>query len=177
MSRRWQIVAVVFALALTAILVLFRQRIASLGTSGYVGIFVISVLANASIILPVPGWATVFTLGAVMDPFRVGVVAAAGGTIGEMNGYLLGYGGRARFERSPRYQQVERWMRRWGWLTVFVLALVPNPLFDLAGLASGALRYPVCKFIIFGGLGRTIKFLGYSYAGAWGSQFLPEIFK
>ncbi len=44
-----------------------------------------------------------------------------------------------------------------GGLTVFVLSLIPNPFFDLAGIAAGVLRYPVSRFLFFCWLGNTIK--------------------
>ena len=32
------------------------------------------------------------------------------------------------------------WMRRRGWLLLFLMAFIPNPFFDLAGVTAGALR-------------------------------------
>jgi membrane protein YqaA with SNARE-associated domain len=63
-------------------------------------------------------------------------------------------------------------MRRWGGVTIFVLALIPNPLFDIAGAAAGALKYPVWKFMLYGFLGRWPKSVFYAYVGIWFSTVL-----
>ena len=36
------------------------------------------------------------------------------------------------------YIRTEAWMRRRGWLVLFLLSVLPNPVFDLAGIAAGA---------------------------------------
>jgi hypothetical protein len=40
---------------------------------------------------------------------------------------------------------------------VFVLAVVPNPVFDLAGVAAGALRMPVGGYLAAVATGKVIK--------------------
>ncbi len=40
---------------------------------------------------------------------------------------------------------------------IFVLALVPNPLFDIAGIAAGALRVPVIGYLAAAAGGKVIK--------------------
>jgi uncharacterized membrane protein YdjX (TVP38/TMEM64 family) len=42
-------------------------------------------------------------------------------------------------------------------LVIFVLAVVPNPLFDLAGVAAGALRMPVRGYVAAVATGKVIK--------------------
>ncbi|MDP2743806.1 MAG: hypothetical protein Q8P00_01915 [Dehalococcoidia bacterium] len=68
--------------------------------------------------------------------------------------------------------RVADWMRHRGGLTLFVMALIPNPLFDLAGLTSGSLRYPLWKYLVYGGSGRLIKYIGFAYAGHFSLRFL-----
>jgi membrane protein YqaA with SNARE-associated domain len=174
--RLGQVLAVVFSVGLTVFIVAFRDRVGWLEEYGYLGAFIISALASATIVLPAPGWLSVMALAGVLNPFWVGVSSALGGTLGEMNGYLLGCGGRAAVEKTRGYARVEGWMKRWGSWTIFVLAVIPNPLFDVAGMASGALRFPLWKFILFGGAGRVLKHLGYAYFGAWVLDHLPSWF-
>jgi membrane protein YqaA with SNARE-associated domain len=52
-------------------------------------------------------------------------------------------------------------------LAIFLLAFIPNPVFDVAGIAAGALRIPVWKFIAATMLGRTLRFILLAYFGAW----------
>jgi membrane protein YqaA with SNARE-associated domain len=172
-----QMVALVFTLLLCALIIVFRERIAGLGAYGYLGAFLVPMLCCATIIIPVPGLIIVFTLGAVLNPLLVGIISGVGGTVGEMTGYFLGYGGRAAIENVKVYRRVENWMRRWAPITLFVLALIPNPFFDIAGAAAGALRVPLWKFLVYGGAGRIIKHTAFAYAGAWGIESILPFLK
>ena len=40
---------------------------------------------------------------------------------------------------------------------IFVLAVVPNPVFDLAGVAAGVLRMPVLSYLAAAATGKVIK--------------------
>ena len=51
-------------------------------------------------------------------------------------------------------------------LTILVLSAIPNPFFDLAGAAAGALKMPLPKFLLWCWIGETIKMLIFAYAGA-----------
>jgi membrane protein YqaA with SNARE-associated domain len=174
-ERFLQLIALIFALLICSLIIIFRKRIEGLGGYGYLGAFLVSLLCCATIILPVPGLIIVFTLGAVLNPLLVGLVSGVGGTLGEMTGYLLGYGGRAAIEKTRLYHRMEYWMRRWGAITLFVLAVVPNPFFDVAGAAAGALRFPLWKFLAYGGAGRIIKHTAFALAGAWGMPFVLHL--
>jgi membrane protein YqaA with SNARE-associated domain len=172
-ERYLQILALLFVIALSVFIILNRQKVAELEGYGYLGVFLISIISSASIVLPVPSWILVAALGAILNPVLVGIVSGIGGTIGEMTGYLLGYGGRLAVENIGIYTRMVQWMKRWGSVTIFVLALIPNPLFDVAGAAAGSLRFPVWKFILFGAAGRIPKNIFFAYIGVWGLHFLP----
>jgi membrane protein YqaA with SNARE-associated domain len=173
-DRYLQILALMFVVALSVFLILNRQKVVQLEGYGYLGIFIISIISSASIVLPVPSWILVAALGSILNPILVGIVSGVGGTIGEMTGYLLGYGGRLAIDNVALYNRMVNWMKRWGSVTIFVLALIPNPLFDVAGAAAGLLRFPVWKFILFGAAGRIPKNIFFAYIGAWGLHFLPQ---
>jgi membrane protein YqaA with SNARE-associated domain len=161
------------------ILYLYRQypgKIDQLETWGYLGAFIISALSSATIIVPVPGLIIIFTLGAVLNPWLVGIISGLGGTLGELTGYLLGYSGRAAIRNMRLYRRMEGWMKRWGGVTILVLAAIPNPVFDVAGAVAGALRFPVWKFCLYGGVGRIIKHTLVAFAGAWGLEFAFRFF-
>lgn len=157
--------ALIFSVLITVVIFSMGDRLAELQTYGYLGVFVIAILGNATIILPVPGIAVVFVGGGVLNPLIVGLIAGIGEPLGELTGYLAGYGGSAVVEDRERYEHIRRWMERRGFLTLFVLAVVPNPLFDLAGMAAGMLRYPVAKFLLACWLGKTIKAVAIAYLG------------
>ena len=174
----WRVVALLFALAISVLIFLYRDRVAELASYGYLGLFVVSVVGNATVLLPMPSLVATFITGGVLNPWLVGIVSGAGMAVGELSGYLAGYGGGAIIEAEDRgrYQRLESWMRRYGALTIFVLSVIPNPLFDLAGIAAGALHYPVWRFLLFCFLGKTVKGLVLAFAGAqsveWIDRFL-----
>ena len=172
-ERYLQILALLFVVALSVFIIFNRQKVVELQGYGYLGVFLISIISSASIVLPVPSWILVAALGAILNPVLVGIVSGIGGTIGEMTGYLLGYGGRLAIDNVALYNRMVNWMKRWGSVTIFVLALIPNPLFDVAGAAAGLLRFPVWKFILFGAAGRIPKNIFFAYIGVWGLHFLP----
>ena len=89
-ERYLQILALLFVIALSVFIFLNREEVVALGAYGYLGIFLISIITCSSIVVPVPGWILVATLGAILNPILVGVVSGIGGTIGEMTGYLFG---------------------------------------------------------------------------------------
>ena len=157
--------AFVFALAITVGIYYFRDSFRHLASFGYIGIFFLSILANATIILPAPGVAFVFSMGAVFNPALVALAAGAGAAIGELSGYLAGYSGQAIVQRTKYEQQLEGWMRKNGPWTILVFAFIPNPLFDVAGMLAGMLKMPLWKFLLFCWIGKTAKMLLFAYAG------------
>jgi len=164
--------AVVLAIAITLGIVLFHDELARFSRYGYPGVFLVSLLGNATVILPAPSLAVVFGMGGVLNPLFVGLVAGVGEALGELTGYLAGYGGRAVIEDREMYGRLEGWMRRHGSATIFVLSAIPNPIFDLAGIAAGALRFPLQRFLLSCWVGKTIKTTVFAFAGA---QFITII--
>jgi membrane protein YqaA with SNARE-associated domain len=154
------------AVVITYLIFVFRERAQQLSGYGYLGIFLISILANATLILPVPGVALTFTLGAVFNPIGVALAAGAGATLGELTGYLAGFSGQGLAARSRYYDRIEKLMKRFGGWIVLGLAFIPNPLFDIAGASAGALKMPVTKFLFWAFIGKTLKMLAFALAGA-----------
>ena len=155
-----------------------------LGTEsiGLPSIWVISFIGASSIVLPVPGLAAL-CVGASpsvgLNPIEVGLVAASAETVGEMTGYLAGMSGAGLLERNRWYTRFRWWLNRKGGLALFILSAVPNPVFDLLGIAAGAARYPVFKFIGIVMVGKSIKNVGIAYGcylGIGAIQTLVEAF-
>ena len=172
-----RILVILIVLGVTASIFIFRDRVSNLAGYGYLGAFLISLLSSATIILPIPGLALIFALGAAYDPFLVGLAAGAGSALGEITGYMAGYSGQIVLKNNKTYLRMERWMKRRGSIVIFVLAFVPNPLFDLAGAAAGALRYPIWKFLLVCFLGKTPKSILVAFAGAWTLDWVLEFVK
>jgi membrane protein DedA with SNARE-associated domain len=158
--------ALFVVIGLSIFIFTIRDQAEDLAIYGYPGIFVLSFMAYATVLLPAPGVAVVFTMGSVFNPFGVALAAGTGAALGELSGYLAGFSGQAVVERVEVYERLTRWMRRNGSLTVFLLAAIPNPFFDLAGVAAGSLNMPVVRFFIFCWMGEVIKMGIFAFAGA-----------
>jgi membrane protein YqaA with SNARE-associated domain len=162
------IAAVLASVGITLGIILLRGHIKEFAVYGYPGSFVISFIGNATLILPAPSFAVVFAVGGALNPLLVGVVAGLGATLGELTGYLAGVGGRYAIENRALFNRVERWMRKGGPLVIFILAVIPNPAFDVGGIVAGALKMPVWQFILAAWAGKTIRFTLLALSG----QFL-----
>ncbi len=132
---------------------------------GYVGVFVLGFLANATIILPAPSWAVTIVASATLQPFFVALAAGLGEALGEITGYLAGSSGSIVLEDRENYQKSARLMKRWGVWFIMILAFIPNPAFDIVGIIAGALRLPVAKFLWGTFLGKFIRALLLAYGG------------
>ncbi len=149
-------------------------KIDELQQFGYLGAFIISVTLNATLVLPAGNFVIMAALGATLPSATlVGLVGGLGAAIGEITGYVAGYSGQSMIQRRKVYQRLERWVKKWGTLTIFLLSVAPL-FFDLAGLAAGALRFPFWKFFIATWLGRTILYIGIAWAGAMGWEALLD---
>jgi len=71
---------------------------------GYAGGFLVSILGGITII-PVPSLLVVFTLGGVLNPVYVGLVAGLGEALGGITVYLTGAGGGAIWSRLQAREQ------------------------------------------------------------------------
>jgi membrane protein YqaA with SNARE-associated domain len=171
------VVLILAMLGLSAAIYLFRDRFAQLAAVGYPGIFLVSLLGNATIILPAPSLFLVFAMGGALPFLLVGLSAGVGEALGELTGYAAGAGGRAVIEKRRVYERMHRWMQRRGGLTIFVLSVIPNPVFDLAGIAAGSLRYPLWRFLLFCWLGKTIKTTLVAWAGAQSFRFIEPFLR
>jgi len=164
------ILAFLFVVVLSLMIFLNRDRMAELSVYGYPGVFLFSVLTSATIILPAPGLLIVYALGAALNPLGVGIAAGLGAALGELSGYLAGYSGRAVIENSQTYERVRGWLQKHGrasgWL-ILVLAFLPITLFDVAGMAAGALKMSVWWFLAWETPGKILKMILVAYLGAY----------
>ena len=165
-SKPFRFLVIALVLGISVAIFGFREQFAELAAIGYPGIFLVSFLGNATVVLPAPSLALVFAMGSAFPPLLVGLVSGVGEALGELTGYALGYGGQAVIENEAAYGRLVAWMERRGGITVFVLSVIPNPFFDLAGIAAGSLRYPIWRFLLFCWMGKTIKTTLVAWAGS-----------
>jgi membrane protein YqaA with SNARE-associated domain len=153
----------------------YPERVEALEGYGYLGVFLISVLLNATIVLPAGNFLVLATMGAILPSATlVGLAGGIGAAIGELTGYAAGYSGQAIVSRQKVYTRLKGWVEKWGMLTIFILSVVPF-VFDLAGIAAGVIRFPLWKFFIACWLGRTILYLVIAWGGALGWEALLNL--
>jgi len=157
---------------LTVFLLRNRDQIKEFVELGYAGIFFVSILSNATIIVPIPGVVFTSAMGAVFNPFWVALAAGCGAALGELTGYLAGFSGQFVIDRKDWYQELTKWMKKYGNLTVLVMAFIPNPFFDLTGIVAGALKMPVARFLFWCVIGKILKMLIFALTGSSMMQFM-----
>ena len=168
-----RILVFLFVFGLSVIIFVNKDEIQHLDTFGYPGLFILSILSNATVIVPVPGVILTSAMGILLNPLYVAIVAGAVASLGELSGYLAGFSGQGVIENASWYEKVEKWMKSYGYLTIAFLAFIPNPAFDMAGISAGAMKMPVWKFLIMCFIGKALKMLFFAYGGA----LIPGLFE
>jgi len=144
---------------------------------GYVGAFLVCILGNISIFIPIPFALIVYAFGSTLNPLLLGIVSGLGSTIGEMVSYFLGWGGRKIIESryGSRLDAVKKLVGRYGALSVFLIALLPVPD-DLLLIPLGMMKYDIKKTFIAMLLGKTLMCISLAYAGAFSFSYLRDVF-
>ena len=171
-----RLAALLFSLGLTILIFSYRSQLSRFSSYSYLGLFVVSLVGNATVFLPVPSLAATFVAGSIFNPVLAGVVSGAGMALGELSGYLAGYGGTAIVEKDRAlFQRLQNWMERHGFLTIFLLSAIPNPIFDLAGIAAGMSHFPLSRFLLASFLGKSLKGLVFAFAGSRSVPWLERV--
>ncbi|MBT3941810.1 MAG: hypothetical protein HOC77_12330 [Chloroflexi bacterium] len=146
---------------------------------GYTALFLAGLLASVTLFLPVPMIGMVFISASFLNPFAVGLAAAAGISAGLWPTYFAGTAGVSTVEGIERSRnamvrgvttRVLGWFRTQPIWASFLLAAIPNPVFDLAGLMAGAAGVPFRNFLLGSFAGKTVQMTviamsGYFVAG------------
>jgi membrane protein YqaA with SNARE-associated domain len=178
-SRSVQILLLFFAVGLSLAIMWFtnqyQHELRNLGQIGYLGLLIISIIGNATLIIPAPVFVVACAAGLIYGPIGVGLVAGLGSALGELTGYMAGAGGKAFIPEGKRYQQLRRFMQRRGMLTIFLLGAIPNPIFDVGGLIAGALRMKAWKFVVAAWAGKAIRLSITAWACQSGLPLLEKL--
>ena len=163
------------SVALAYLMIRFSTILESLGSWGYAGVAAAEFSNSAMIIVPTPALAYTFAMGAILNPFILGLIGGAFGTLGEFVGYALGRRGAVLLPDRPMVQRMTEWADRWGAMVLFCSAALPVP-FDIAGIWAGTVRYPVERFVLLVWAGKTIKLTLVALAGYYGVEVLAMLF-
>jgi membrane protein YqaA with SNARE-associated domain len=145
---------------------------------GYMGVFLINLLGSATIFFPVPAFALTFALGVVLNPWLLGISAGLGSAIGELTGYLLGYGGQEALRKKHKkwLDKAHRFAEKRGmFAAVLLIAASPIPT-DIVGILAGVSKYDPKKFFIAMLIGKVIKYTLIAWAGFYGLLWIAQAF-
>jgi hypothetical protein len=163
-------IAVVVIVGLCVTAVIFSDDLGRIQEYGYLGVFVISIFAGGTVIVPVPGLLVVFTMGSILHPAGVGIAAGLGEAIGVITIYLAGATGHGMLEKVSNRLVVRftRWLHRYSVLVVFFMSAIVNPLYYPFALMAGALHFGLLRFFIPCWAGKTLKNTAVAYLGFFG---------
>lgn len=169
-----RIAAILTVVGITVYIYSIRDRVEDFAAYGYPGIFLIALMANVTVFLPAPGVAVVFTMGGIFNPIGVALAAGTGGALGELSGYLAGFSGQAVVGRTDVYNKISPWVEKYGSWTILVLSAIPNPFFDIAGIAAGMAKMKLWRFLLFCWIGQIIKMAMFAFAGAYSIDWIAS---
>jgi hypothetical protein len=159
---------------------LLLPKLVILGHWGYLAGFAINFISSALILFPGPGFASLIIMTKELDPFLLGVSVGIGGTFGELTGYWVGARGRGVLEGSRIYTLVPWAMGRFGGGIIFCFGVIPFLPVDAAGIIAGSSGYPVSRFLLYLGIGKTFMSVTVLYlasrAFAWADPYLTWLF-
>jgi uncharacterized membrane protein YdjX (TVP38/TMEM64 family) len=143
-------------------------RLQDLASLGYPGVFLVMLLSGSAIVLPLPGPPAVIAAGAIWNPVLVGIAAGLGNATGELLSYATGRAAGSAFERYRQARLLsllEHWLDRHGFLTVMILAAIPNPAFHALSILAGTVSYPARRFWLACVLGNSVKYAAMAFLG------------
>lgn len=155
-----------FAIGVTLLIFFYHEQLGDLQHFAYAGAFLAMLIGNATLILPVPGLIIVYLLGGTLNPFLLGLAAGPGAALGELTGYFAGYGGSALIDNLGLYNRIKGWMEKYGLIVISILAAIPNPAFDMAGIIAGSMRLKWWQFLLAAVIGKTVQATFIALAGS-----------
>lgn len=134
---------------------------------GYLSVLALCFICNATVFAPAPSLIVAITAAQSLQPLPVVLLGAIGTTLGEMVGFVSGTLGRNFTNKEGR---INSWILNHGIIAVFLFALLPLPLFDLAGIVSGYSKMKWHRFALVCFGGKLLKMTIYVF----GSLFLEQ---
>ncbi len=146
---------------LLSILSFFAGRLVPTSDASYLLALVICFFSSASILLPVPSWAVVLGMGTKLNLLALAFFAGLGSALGELTGYGMGIGMRrmAELKDGKEIRKYVQIMRKGAAFWLILLSFLPNPAFDLAGIAAGIAQVPFLLFFFSVFVGKFLRFL------------------
>ena len=117
------------------------------------GLLLTCFVMNSTVLLPSSSLLVVLEYSYVLNPLSVIIVGAIGASLGELTGYMVGVEGGTivrKITRRANFRTHSFWL-------VALFAVVPFPIFDIAGIVAGSIRMNPLKFLMAGFIGKAVK--------------------
>ncbi|MDY7019307.1 MAG: VTT domain-containing protein [Chloroflexota bacterium] len=165
-------------IALCIFIIQHRYYLEEISHWGYLGCFIINLLASGTLVMPGFGIPFTFTLGGVLHPAIVGAIAGMGETLGSLGAYFTGYGGRGllRDTNNSLYIRFSNLLHRHGSKGIFFMAAIINPFYYPFAVLVGMMRFGWIRFFLATWVGRTIKNMVLAYLGYFGLRSILQWF-
>lgn len=160
-TMRQKIAAVAAVFLFNLMLFLLPIDYAALGGLAYPGAFLLTFVANAAVVVPVPYVPIIAHMATSAESVTVVVLLAAlGSALGETVAFFVGRVERDLFAGHPWFERLRFFFRYQSRAAIFLFlfAIPLNPVFDAGGLGAGALGLPFRTFFIPVLLGRIVRF-------------------
>ena len=170
-------VSIVLTLAFCVLVVVYWQDFVRFSRYGYIGVFIVSFLGDVTLFVPVPNLLIVFTLGGVLNPLLVGLMAGAGEATGSMVVYMTGLSS-ARAFHALDHRVMDRfrsWIKTRGAISVFIMSAIFNPLFYPFTAIAGMMHFGWWRFFLLCLAGKSLKNVLLATAGYYGLHTLIEL--
>ncbi len=148
---------------------------------GLIGVFLASLIANATIFLVVPIDALILLLSStgMFNPFLLALVAALGASIGESTSYFIGRGGRSVVEKKfhnqlDKIEELTKKVSKHGFAFIVLMSFVPFG-FDLISIIAGMIEYDLKKFFPAVFIGRFFRYSILAFAGVTVIDFFSSL--
>ena len=170
------IIKLIFTMPYVAALIEWSQQ--AIASLGFLGVFLVSFVGSATVILPAPVFLAIFIAGKVMNPWLVGLIGGPGAAFGELVAYYVGRGGKKLVRKQEHHKLLEKakvWLEKRGAFPVIVLfAATPLPD-DVIGILCGLIKYDIKKFFVATLIGKIVLTTALAWAGFYGMEAVLQI--
>lgn len=124
----------------------------------YIGVFLISIFGNFTVIFPVPYVIALIVVSAVtpVNPILLGLIGGLGASIGETTAWLIGRGSQEMIGDSESIERMKGYVEKgWAPLLIFIFAATPLPD-DAFLIVLGIAGYSIVKTLIYTFIGKFV---------------------
>lgn len=153
--------ALIALVAFNVALFLLPVDYAALGGFTYLGAFLITFIANAAVVVPVPYIPIVAHMATSANSVvAVVLLASIGSALGESVAFFVGRVEKDLISGHAWAERIRGWASREhrAAIALFLFAIPLNPVFDIGGAIAGALGVRYMTFLVAVWLGRVVRF-------------------